>query len=403
MIRIDEIYENTFLPWVKNNLPTTAIYYHEPFGHSDPDSILCRPAAKEENSFIYFFDQEPLILDYHQRTLDSMDFRNMSRSTESHYVHRKPGIVIVSETNSDNIDYICKQRNLRPFYYFFHGWAALDWYRGYDRTFLITPWTKRTIKKTFFSANRIIGGLRQHRVLMLYHFKKLGLMHNWISASSVCPVENKPIGAIAEHYKKQCPDIVDVVNNMDLPRLFPGEDAPRMSSCWLDQFDLCAQSLVYHVTETVYTGRRSQLTEKSFKPIALGMPFVLSATAGSLAYLRSYGFQTFGDFWDESYDLETDDFARAEKVAAVLKKLDDLSDSDKQKLFESCWPVIEHNWNWFYRGGLESVLWDELSNMLESMKSYLTARLANGRSDYIFSTDQPRFDNIINYHSVWST
>jgi len=372
MIRIDEIYENTFLPWVKNNLPTTAFYYHDPFGHSDPDSIWCRSNIdfEEETNFIYFFDQEPLILDYHQATFDSVDSRNAKWKNNSRI--RIPGILVTSETNSDNIDYICKQRNLQPFYYFFHGWAALDWYRGYDRTFLITPWTQRTIKKTFFSANRIIGGMRQHRVLLLYHFAKLDLMDNWISASAVCPAEKTTIAEIAQFYIGQYPDIVDVIGQLNLPKLFPDEDIPRMSSCWLDQFGACAESLVYHVTETVYTGRRSHLTEKSFKPIALGMPFILTATAGSLAYLRSYGFQTFGDFWDESYDLETDDFARAEKVAAVLKRLDDLSDEKKQKLFQACWPVIEHNWNWFYHGGLELVLWKEFTHMLDSIKTHVS-------------------------------
>ena len=360
------------MPWVKNNLPTTALYYHDPFGYSDPNSVLCRSfgSADKEKNFIYFFDQEPLILDYHQATFDSIDQRNHRWDTNNEW--RLPGIIVTSETHSDNIDYICKQQNLRPFYYFFHGWAALDWYRGYDRTFLITPWKKRAIKKTFFSANRIIGGLRQHRVLMLYHFAKLGLMHNHISASAVCPAEQVSILEIAKHYTNQYPDIVDVLNKLPLPILFPGEDTPRMSSCWLDQFDLCAESLVYHVTETVYTGKRLHLTEKTFKPIALGMPFILSATAGSLEYLRRYGFKTFGEFWDESYDLETDDFIRAEKVAALLKNLDSMSTEKKQQLFDRCWPVIEHNWNWFYKDGLESVLWQELTDMLTSIKLHLS-------------------------------
>ena len=344
--------------------------YHDPFGRSDPDS-LCNNDSSDamEKNFIYFFDQEPLILDLHQATFDRVEQNNRAKFKPW---KRKNGIVVVSETESDNIDYICKQRNLQPSYYFFHGWAALDWYRGYDRTFLITPWTERKIRKTFFSANRIIGGLRQHRVLMLYHFAQLGLMDNWISASAVCPAENMPIGEIAKHYQDQYPDIVDVLNHVELPRLFPNEDIPRMSSCWLDQFAPCAESLVYHVTETVYTGRRLQLTEKSFKPIALGIPFVLSATAGSLAYLRRYGFRTFDQFWDESYDLETDDLVRAEKVATVLKQLDDLSDQNKQELFQACWHVIEHNWNWFYQGGFESVLWTELTEMLDSIKIHLS-------------------------------
>jgi hypothetical protein len=380
MIRIDEIYENTFLPWVRKNLPSTTLFYHDPFGRSDPDSIVSRsfsPPEKEED-FIYFFDQEPIILALHRETFDSIDEKNVKwdypnwPSLEEIVYRKKHGIIVTSETASDNIDYICKQRNLRPFYYFFHGWAALDWYRGYDRTFLITPWTERKIQKTFFSANRIIGGLRQHRVLMLYHFSRLGLMDNWISASAVCPAEHMPIGEIAKHYQNQYPDIVDVINNIDLPRLFPNENVSQMSSCWLDQFGPCAESLIYHVTETVYTGRRLHLTEKSFKPIALGMPFILTATAGSLTYLRGYGFRTFGDFWDESYDLETDDFVRAEKVAAVLKQLDDLSAEKKRELFQACWPVIEHNWNWFYKGGLESVLWTELTVMLNSIKTHLS-------------------------------
>jgi len=374
MIRIDEIYENTFLPWVRKNLPHTRVLYHDPFGCTDPESICDTVSTHTDKNFIYFFDQEPIIVDLHQETFLQIDYRNLPRRLTSpwKFHNRNPGVIVVSETESDNIDYICKQRNLQPFYYFFHGWAALDWYRGYDRTFLITPWTERKIQKTFFSANRIIGGLRQHRVLMLYHFARLGLLDNWISASVVCPIENASIGEIAEYYQDQYPDIVDVVNKIDLPKLFPGEDTPRMSSCWLDQFDLCAESLVYHVTETVYTGRRLHLTEKSFKPIALGMPFVFTATAGSLEYLRSYGFKTFGEFWDESYDLETDDFVRAEKVAAVLRQLDDLSEQKKQELFQACWPVIEHNWNWFYHGKFESVLWAEMTDMLESIKECLT-------------------------------
>jgi len=175
------------------------------------------------------------------------------------------------------------------------------------------------------------------------------------------------INEIAAHYQDQYPDIVDVIGQVDLPRLFPGEDTPRMSSCWLDQFDLCAQSLVYHVTETVYTGRRSQLTEKSFKPIALGMPFVLSATAGSLAYLREYGFKTFEGIFDESYDIETDDIRRIERVTKLLKELNDLSVAERQALHRACLPIVEHNFEHFYGQGFSDILWNELLNMLKEL------------------------------------
>jgi hypothetical protein len=376
MIRIDEIYENTFLPWVRKNLPTTAIFYCDPFGRSDPDSILCRGLenADNETHAIFFFDQEPIQPSVHLPTFHSFELRN----------HKKPQsnrFLITSETNSDNLDYICKAYGLQPFYYFFHGWAALDWYRGYDRTFLIPPPDQRHIQKTFFSANRIIGGERSHRVVQLYHFQMHNLMHNHISAPLVCPVENKNINDIAAFYQPRWPPtdypphpeynkgIVDTIAEMNLPRLFPGEETQRMSSCWLDQIDLCAESMLYHVSETVFFGRRQHLTEKTFKPIALGMPFVLSAPASSLQYLKNYGFKTFDSVWSEEYDTITDDTRRITHLSYLLRDLDNQTQQEKNQLFKKCIPIIEHNWNHFYGGGFEKVLWAELNTMLQDLKA----------------------------------
>jgi hypothetical protein len=91
----------------------------------------------------------------------------------------------------------------------------------------------------------------------------------------------------------------------------------------LSLFDESADSLLYLVTETVATGRRHHLTEKTFKPIALGMPFVIVGTQGSLSILRSYGFRTFEGIWDESYD-SAEDSAFAYKIASLLRSLDEL-------------------------------------------------------------------------------
>jgi hypothetical protein len=109
------------------------------------------------------------------------------------------------------------------------------------------------------------------------------------------------------------------------------------------------------------------LTEKTFKPIALGMPFVIVGTQGSLRYLRSYGFKTFGDLWDESYDDEPDDSKRIEKIAHTLKLLDDLGEY-RQAIFDSAQEIIQHNWNHFYNGGFEAILWQELKDMLNALE-----------------------------------
>ena len=283
------------------------------------------------------------------------------------YGRSQVGSIVTSEQNSDAVDYLCEKYNWRSYYYFFHGWAALDWYRGYDRTFLIQPPADRNPTKTFVAPNRIIAGERQHRLEMLYHIFKNNLQHNHVSCPAMCPAENISVHDAIKPLISKYPDIESVFVNQTLPMNFAGETDHPMHSCWLSLFDECADSLLYLVTETVATGRRHHLTEKTFKPIAMGMPFVIVGTRGSLKYLRSYGFKTFEGIWDESYDDAEDD-VRIQRIASLLRSLDELGEQGRRDLFEMALPVIEHNWNHFYGGGFEAVLWKELTDMLEAIR-----------------------------------
>ena len=277
------------------------------------------------------------------------------------------GHIIVSE-RGEFVESLCEKYQWTPHYYFYHGWACLDWYRGYDKTFLIPRARDRRPTRTFISPNRIIAGKREHRVLFLYNVFKHGLEQNWISAPRTCVYENIDISVIANKYNNIYPDIKQVLDQAKLPRVFPGEATQEMASCWLTNFDEAADSLVYVPTETVYFGRRLHITEKTFKAIALEMPFVLVAPAGSLAYLREYGFKTFSSVFDESYDEETDDQLRLEKVTKLLKDLDSLTVAERQHIHQRCLPMVEYNFNHFYRGGFSDLLWEELGNMLNDFE-----------------------------------
>jgi len=350
------------------------MYFCDPFGRSDPDSLINygRDDILEHN-YTLLFDQEPIHLNIHLPTFDELIFRNvrihrhMASRQRTRQIHTQIGSIITSERDSDTVDFVCKKYNWNSYYYFFHGWAALDWYRGYNRTFLIQPWTERTINKTFLAPNRIVAGERQHRLEMLYWIFRLGMTNNHVSCPAVCPAEDIAILDAVQPLKNKYPDIETVFAEQSLPLNFEGETGHPMHSCWLSLFDQSAESLLYLVTETVATGRRHHLTEKTFKPIAMGMPFIIVGTQGSLKYLRSYGFKTFGDLWDESYDDEPDDSLRIEKIAQVLKLLDGLEEH-RQDIFESAWEIVEHNWNHFYNGGFEAVLWQELKDMLNELE-----------------------------------
>lgn len=364
MIRIDELYNNTFWPWAQTHLPNTRIFLCDPPGQSDPESLQNYGSALTDSNYILFHDQEPIHLDIHCALFNDAKTRNLDLQNCTGPKH---SAIITSERDSSAVDQVSELYNWKSYYYFFHGWAALDWYRGYDKTFLIKPIQDRNITKTFIAPNRIIAGKRQHRLEMLYWIFKLELTNNWISCPDVCPAEKISIHDAIHSLSNQYPDIKSVFAAQQLPLNFPGESGHPMHSCWLSLFDESAESLLYLVTETVANGRRHHLTEKTFKPIAMGMPFILLGTQGSLRYLQSYGFKTFGKYWDESYDDEPDDQLRIEKIANTLKQLDRLDAGHKNDIFHSAQEVIKHNWNHFYNGGFESVLWQELQIMLQQI------------------------------------
>ena len=330
------------------------MFYCDPPGKTDPESLFNHGNSVEQCYYTLFHDQEPIHLDVHRSLFDDVIRRNKD-------LENPKGIIITSEHNSEAVEQVCSLYGWNSYYYFFHGWAALDWYRGYNCTFLMLPPQQRTITKSFISPNRIIGGKRKHRVDLMYLLLEHNIINAHISFPEVCPAEGIHIQDIAKSEQRLA------FANAGLPWNFVGETDHPMHSCWLSLFDQCAESLAYLVTETVYEGRKHHLTEKTFKPICMMMPFVLVSTAGSLCYLRSYGFKTFDSLWDESYDSELDDNKRLIMIANLLKQLDSMSTQQKQDLYTAAIPIVQHNYNHFYSGSFESILWTELTGMLDSM------------------------------------
>ena len=363
MIRIDEIYNNTFWPWLKKNKPGTRLFFCDPPGRVDPDSLVNFGSDDiVETDYVFLHDQEPVHLDLHYPLFQKVLTCNADLLASKH----GHGHIIVSE-HGEYVEELCSKSQWTSHYYFYHGWACKDWFRGYDKTFLIPRARDRAPTRTFISPNRIVAGKRDHRVLFLYNIFKHGLENNWISAPRTCVYENVDISVVAKKYNNIYPDIEQVFQAADLPKLFPGETEQYMTSCWLTNFDEAADSLIYVPTETVYFGRRLHITEKTFKAIALEMPFVLIAPAHSLEYMRGYGFKTFAGIFDESYDEEEDDILRIEKVTKLLKDLDNLSVKERQDIHRACVPIVEHNFEHFYGVGFEDILWTELKEMLSGI------------------------------------
>jgi hypothetical protein len=72
------------------------------------------------------------------------------------------------------------------------------------------------------------------------------------------------------------------------------------------------------VTETEMRPRPARITEKVVKPLVNFHPLLVFGNPGALAMIRSYGFVTFEDVFDESYDDEWDPRRRFERVYAEV-------------------------------------------------------------------------------------
>jgi hypothetical protein len=113
------------------------------------------------------------------------------------------------------------------------------------------------------------------------------------------------------------------------------------------------------VLETLFDDTRWHLTEKSLRPIACGRPFMLAGTPGSLEYLRSYGFETFGNLIDESYDCITDPVSRLQCIVKEMKRISNLSHDQKLQLWQSLYEIADRNKQLFFSDAWQQQIFDE--------------------------------------------
>jgi len=68
------------------------------------------------------------------------------------------------------------------------------------------------------------------------------------------------------------------------------------------------------------------ISEKIFKPLAYQHPLIVYGSPGTLAYIRSRGFETFGHRIDESYDLtpNTGRYNAKNRLARIVAVIEDL-------------------------------------------------------------------------------
>ena len=355
---------------------------------------------------IFFYDQEPFTPQITNRYIDIFDWSSkytiselieLNNSNQLPYgckqlsieqinflkknpeCIRKKGILVTSE-HSQDFDYCIFKNNFKKLYYFFHGFAALDWYRG----FYALNYNKSIGKYynyDFISFNRIINNDRSYRIYFVSLLKEQGILGKGLISfgvtdnlfndwhDEVVNPNTKLSQHACRHSEQHLTDISKLV--IDGPSISgsASADIPRTINSYMPP-DFPSPPNVdafWHVvTETVFYYNKLHLTEKIFKPIVSKQPFMLLAAPGNLAYLKSYGFKTFDSVIDESYDTIQDNDLRTEAVVAQLHWYCNLTPDEKTHIIQQLAPIIDYNFHHFY-GEFRHIITRELLDNIKTL------------------------------------
>lgn len=97
------------------------------------------------------------------------------------------------------------------------------------------------------------------------------------------------------------------------------------------------------VTESGTIKQSVFITEKVVRPMIYFHPFIVYGNPNTLTELRKLGFETFPEFFDESYDTIEDENDRLSAIIENVKKLCSLSLEEVHNLYQSVYSKLVHN------------------------------------------------------------
>jgi hypothetical protein len=365
MYNIHSHYENIF-SFLKTIVKDPVLLSFYPFGSTKFENVEYFHCNGDGTSpVIVCYDQEPIL----DSCVDT--FKNIKQMYSPG--HDRSIILLNTETNSEVKNQLLKQFKFGDCTYFFHIFAAVDWYRGYQQCADLTVPTKRKINKKFITFNRITGNSRAYRSLFVAELIKNNLLeHGHVSYSENCPEHGHYSTSIYELVEKhnvsadyilECKAILD---SIPFPLRIDFKETALIpnGSQTLNAIPEMMESFLHVVTETCFWETKDHLTEKIFKPIVARQPFVLLGCANNLKYLKSYGFKTFDSWWDESYDQIEDPVERIQAIVKIIKYICSMSAEELEAMLQGMNYVLDYNYNLFYSKDFIQREWDNLKQSL---------------------------------------
>lgn len=223
-------------------------------------------------------------------------------------------------------------------YKIWDGGKTFFWYLMYDRycnqQFNFDHSTK---KFDFLYLNKME---RPHREKLFDSMQKANILNN----------------SLVSHWQRN----IHLAVEYELPWL-NGELYPRYGRD-RDIFEKPYNESVFNlVSETSDT--ETFFTEKIWKPIVAGQPFVVHGAKHYLKNLKDMGFMTFGDHFDENYDEVESNEKRVHKIVELCNSLIKI---DPIEFYEATRYIREHNTKHFFDPtSIKNAVDQEVSVLLE--------------------------------------
>lgn len=304
---------------------------------------------------ILFFDQEPVHLELLSTVVDNV----------SNWYFTPGHRFFVTSEKSNTVNRYIQGMNATSIYYFFHAIAANEWYHQYRWN----PPTYTDHQHLYITYNHLVSTYRAHRIDLVSRLYNKNLMDQGL-VSFRCPDKDDLVRTI-EDCQWYTNESLDIFNQEKHKLKTLIVDTDNVNGTLSANVDLTSsrKAFVQIVTETDFYKDKLHLTEKVFKPIVSGQPFLLLAGQGNLAYLREYGFKTFGDYWDEGYDNIADPGERVGAVVKIVEDLSNLTHTQQQNMRRDMQHIIEFNFNHLFFDLRPYVVAELTNNIAQALKS----------------------------------
>jgi hypothetical protein len=116
--------------------------------------------------------------------------------------------------------------------------------------------------------------------------------------------------------------------------------------------------LVFETNIMSITNKCIQISEKTYKPILYGIPFIVWCNKpGILLYLKKMNFKTFAPYINEEYDnINYDYHTRIKLLKKEITRILNMSIENLREIYLKLIPIIKHNWKILEEGKIKNLM-----------------------------------------------